>query len=288
MTSQLAKHGTQAGYKAELGATGKACPRCQKAHRVYNKQYTAAGKRKGLRYGAHDVIDNLYNPPGHTNFDRAIPTQDRANKNIVPDSPLDDPDEAPGSLSLAQRLGALLGSVQPPGGDPGTAQGAVYVEETGESHEYIRSVDPDPSPEGSEWEPALSDEFVINAAGMKKIQDNLGFYVSTIGMSLEIFDPYCGSVAAANAQNVIEHWSKVIALYPGTAKFFMSERSGGLFAWINAIQATWPILYAIYEHHFSKTVMTKDGIVYHKSANGQPSPDPTMPPVPDSYEYTAR
>lgn len=277
MAAKLAKHGTQAGYKAEL-ATGNVCNRCRNAHRIYNQQFTVTGKKNGLRYGVHEVID-------HLSAGRPSPFQGhpRAPRVTAPENPAVDPPEAPEAPSLGQRLGALLGSVQAPQDD----SGGGYVP-SDEPHEYIHAIDPDPSPEGEDWEPSSDEEFVVNAAGMKKIQDNLGFYFTTVGMTLEIFDPYCGAVAAINANNIIAHWSKVIAHYPKTANFFMSEKSGALFAWINALQATWPVLYAIYEHHFARSVEVKDGIIMRKRPDGRPMPDATMPPTPDNYAYSAR
>lgn len=281
MPAQLAKHGTQAGYKAEIAASGKSCPRCLNAHRRYNQQYTASGKRQGLRFTSHQVLD------ASTSTGPALVLVPPRPRGITPESspePSGEPSGKPVSQTLGQRLGAVLGSARPPE-EPG---GYVVADEP---HEYISAIDPDPAPEGDEWEPAGGeDDFVINAAGMKKISDNLGFYFTTVGMTLEIIDPYCGAVAAANATNVIERWTKVIAAYPKTAEFFMSERSGTLFAWINALQATWPILYAIFEHHFSKTVMIKDGVVYRKNPDGTPAtaaPDATTPPMP-GYDYSLR
>lgn len=282
MAAQLAKHGTQAGYKAEI-ARGNACPRCRNAHRVYNKQFTSGGKKAGLKYGVHDVIDHLYQVPGVSNL-RPAQGQGRVNQGIAPDSPPEDSPEAPEAPSLGQRLGALLGQVRTP--DDGSAESYVPQEE---SHSYIREIDPDPDPQGDDWQAAEGEEFTVNAAGMKKIEENLGFYLVTVGMTLEMIDPYCGSIAAANANNMIDRWSKVIACYPKAANFFMGEKSGTLFTWINALQATWPLLYATYEHHLARTVQVRGGIAYRKVKDSdQAVPDPTIPPMPDEYQYTTR
>src|SRR5215469_2681954 len=267
MSAKLAKHGTQAGYKAEL-TTGRICDRCQKAHTVYNRQWSAGYKKRGIKYNVHEVLDHLY-----TDLSLNQPGRKRVGQGITPPGPTgssaEPQEKATDGPSIADRIGSLLGQMRTPESNPDS----TYVSED-EIPDYIDELDPDPEPMGGEyWEPQQEEEFIVNAAGLKKIQDNLGFYFVTVGMTLEMIDPYCGAIAAQNANNVIEHWSKVIAVYPAAAKFFMGTQSGKLFAWINALQATWPILLAIYRHHFERSIKVKDGIIYSVRKD-QEYPDP--------------
>jgi hypothetical protein len=168
--------------------------------------------------------------------------------------------------------------------------GSDYVDSE-KPPEYIHEIgDPDPEPShgDGEWQPA-ADDFVINAAMMQKIEDNLGTYLSVVGMTAEMIDPYCGGALAANFDNMVTKWSKVISHYPAAAKLFLDEKSGVLFAWIAAMQSTWPVLTAIYHHHFAKDVKQgSDGIWYQRSPNGRAGNiDATMPPM-DNYDYSAQ
>jgi hypothetical protein len=158
---------------------------------------------------------------------------------------------------------------------------------TDEMPDYLRTVDPDPEPQDPDSTPVNDNDFIITKDGMVLIEQNMGTYLSVIGMTLEMVDPYCGPILAENFDNIVGRWSKVIARYPAAAKFFMSEGGGMLMDWIGAIQATWPVLYAIYEHHLSRTVRTEKGRVMRVTNNGQaPDIDPTMPPAAPDYAYT--
>jgi hypothetical protein len=155
----------------------------------------------------------------------------------------------------------------------------------------LHAIDPDPEPGGEnreEWAGVSDDEFVINAAGMKQIEDNLGFYLSVVGLTIEMVDPYCGPILARNFENIVKRWSAVIAHYPPAARLFLDTKGGILFGWISAIQATWPVLYAIYEHHLAKTVRTRDGVIERKIEGNGPFRgfDATTPPMPDQFQYT--
>jgi hypothetical protein len=199
--------------------------------------------------------------------------------------PADDSYTVQSAPSLSARLGGALRSAigDKIDLDPNPVNPEYTEDET--EHEYIRSTgDYDPEPDG-EWSPVSDEEFVINAAGFKKIEDNLGFYLSVIGMTVEMIDPYCGPVLANNFDNVISHWTPVIGHYPAAAKFFLDGKSGILFAWIGAIQATWPILYAIFEHHLARRVEVKNGIVYRRNDSDSPKQDATTPPMPN-YNFT--
>jgi hypothetical protein len=123
---------------------------------------------------------------------------------------------------------------------------------------------------------------------MKKIEENLGMYLSVVGMTVEMIDPYCGPVFAENVENIVKRWAIVIGHYPAAAKLFLENQSGVLFAWIGAIQATWPVLYAIYEHHLSRTVRTdRDGRIMRLRRTDGAFVDATAPNFPDNFEYKA-
>ena len=290
MAGQLAKHGTNAGYKAEI-ASGKPCERCRRAHLVYNRQYTTTGKRKGLKYNVHEVLDHLYtrDKVGPVPGKRRAPksTDQRAAPERAPEDLGDytvglaptEPQRAAQGRSGPSLSDRIKGLVMP--------ETEPYVE-SDEAPSYLHAVEPDNEPDESGWsEVADEAEFVITAAGLKKIEENLGTYLSIVGMTAEMIDPYCGSIAAENFDNMVEKWTRVIAKYPKAAKLFLDTKGGTLFAWIGALQATWPVLYAMYEHHFAKTVQVdKDGRIHRANMNGQV--DATMPIRPqDSYAYSA-
>jgi hypothetical protein len=294
MPRKLVRHGTNSGYRAELGAGNEPCRRCHNAHLVYQTQYTKEAKAKGLKYKGDQVIDHLYgtgtpsNPSRPTHAPRTAedgPSPDFGGYTVgaVPSDP--EPPTGRDGPTLLERIAALRVST------PDNDGGNEYVEDS-EYPDYItpNSVDPDPDPDGADYSqvPPNSDEYVINAAGMAKIEDSLGTYLSIFGITMEMVDPYCGPILAENMDNIVRHWSKVIAKYPKAAELFMDGKGGTLMTWIGAIQATWPFLFAIYQHHFSKDIQTSGGNIYKKNANGAGRFDPTMPPMNDDpFQYTA-
>ena len=284
-TKKLIRHGTNDGYRAEI-TIGDACPRCKIAHNKYQTQYSKAAKRSGIKYSGSQVLDGsgTGTVPG-----RAAPSHSTAEPQpvadytvgTVPSAP--DPTEAPHGPSLADRVrGLVIG-----GPDEG------YVNEEGiPSYITVGTIEPDPDPAGDEYQqiPTDSPEFIINAAGMAKIEDSLGTYLSIFGITMEMIDPYCGPVLAENMDNIVKHWSKVIAKYPKAAELFMDGKGGTLMTWIGAIQATWPFLYAMYEHHFSKDVQVSGGQIIRKGRGpfrGEWPQDSTTPPMPETFQYSA-
>lgn len=285
MAQRLAKHGSNAGYKAEQ-KTGQICDRCRRAHNVYNKQFTRAGKAAGLKYASYDVIDHLYKagPVRRPEPRRVQPepelTRTSASSSELQPEPSPEPSTPEPGLSLGQRLSSAIRGV--------TVPGDRYVEDS-EIPDYLRTIDPDPEPADPDNAEVITDDFVITRESMALIEENMGTYLSVIGMTLEMVDPYCGPILADNFDNIVGRWSKVVARYPAAAKMFMSKGGGTIMDWIGAIQATWPVLYAIYEHHLSRSVVTEKGKVYrvNQSANGQTQTvDPTMPPMQDQFAYT--
>jgi hypothetical protein len=294
VAQRLVKHGTDAGYKTEL-QTGNVCDRCRTAHRVYARQFTKKGRAAGLKYGAHDVIDNLYSrsnseprvSPSRSgrSADTPTPTESRQPDDLgdytVSGSPSPDGGAQDGSgPSLRDRVSEGLSRLRVKGGND-------YVD-NGEAPDYIHPIDDkDPDPEG-EWAEVGDEEFIINKAGMVLIEENLGTYLSVLGITMEMVDPYCGPILAENFDNIVGRWTKVIARYPRAAKLFMSKDGGTLMTWIGAIQATWPVLLAVYEHHLARTVKVNNlgqpyKVTKAQSQNGHF--DATTPPMP-GYEYT--
>lgn len=290
MPAKLARHGTEAGYKSEL-KTGKPCQRCSNAHVVYNRQFGKRAKAAGVKHGSHDVLDHLYN--------QSNSVTGRVPRGRAPGRPSTVPQgeaetDATGSAGSGSDAGR--GEADHRGEDrPSLSdrikgliipdQSQEYVE-SGEAPSYIHEITPDPEPDDSQWSGVGDEEFVINAAGMRKIEDNLGTYLSVVGMTAEMIDPYCGQVLAANFDNIVKRWSKVVAHYPSAAKLFLDSKGGVIFLWIGALQATWPVLYAFFEHHLAGTVEVREGIAYRRTQNGRSPVDATMPPAPDEFNYT--
>jgi hypothetical protein len=291
MAQNVVKHGTWAGYKAEL-QTNSVCDRCRAASRVYNNQYSRANKAKGVHYTTDQVIDHLYKPGKSPIRSRASGPEPRQSQQNTYVSGQARPDQAevqrdvqsqPGP-SLADRLSAAMGRLTGQ-----ESSGNDYVE-TGDAPDYISASDPDPEPNDNEgWSVVTDEDLVITKAGLDKIEGNLGTYLSVVGITFEMIDPYCGPILAENFDNIVSRWTKVIARYPKAAKFFMSEDGGTIFTWIGAIQATWPVLMAIYRHHLAKTIKTdKEGRIYEVHPNGsRPTVDATTPPMPE-YDYAVQ
>lgn len=294
MANRLIKHGTEAGYKAEIQADNGVCNRCRNAHRVYARQYSKANKAKGIKYTNHDVIDHLYSPSQFDpNKGRSQPGQ-RVGQPRATERPaephvydytgpdLGEPEPSaqtePGP-SLADRLSDGMRRLVMPGSND-------YVNEN-DIPDYLHESEPDPEP-AEEWEGPEGDEYVINKAGMVLIEENLGTYLSVVGITLEMIDPYCGPILADNFENIVGRWTKVIAKYPRAAKLFMSKEGGTIMSWIGALQATWPVLLAIYDHHLAKNVKVDNlGRAYRvtnpeQSPNGQTKQDATTP----SFQFT--
>ncbi len=297
MTNQLAKHGSEAGYNAELN-TGNICERCRAAHRVWSRRKGKKGKAEGLgRYSSYDVIDHLdlrRNRPGirpapapavprlsAIGTATAAPPPDR-----TPDAPPGPASGQPEPPSMRERLGSALGAVL---GGPSIDDASPYVA-TEAPPDYLdpfADIEADPEPEDSDYYSDDKAEYVINAAGLAKIEENLGTYLSIVGMTGSMIDPYCGSVLADQLPVMVQKWAKVITHYPKAAELFLDGKGGVIFAWIAALQATWPVLLAFYHHHLARDVVIRDGRVFRKDGATRPGFDGTMPPMPDDFNYSA-
>jgi hypothetical protein len=289
----LTRHGTMAGYNAEIKVgRDHVCDRCRNARRVYAAQFTKKAKaaRGGgpAPYDTHAVIDHLYKPQRNRSQPQRNTSQPQhADTRIAPDAPQlgPNPDAAPQETpapaqsedaprpSWAGRLAAgIRGKLD-----------SDYVA-TDDAPDYVHEVEPDPEPDGGEWPEVTDETFVVTRESYIKIEDNLSIYLSTVGMTLEMIDPYCGPILADNFDDIVHRWAKVIGRYPKAAKFFMSEDGGTIMTWVGALQATWPVLKAIYDHHLAKTIRTENGKVMRFSSNGSPPVDATTPPMPN-YDY---
>jgi hypothetical protein len=300
MVKSAPRHGSNSGYKAEIAAGNKSCERCRKAHNLYAVQFTRKGKALGVKYSSTEVIDHLWTPELSGGRARVPGTGKFGTSTSRSDTPTAPATGAQGGVEITAptetgpNWTARLRGLVAPGTYPDDAtqtQSNDYVEDT-DIPDWLHPVDPDPEPSG-EWsnvsDPVDAGDFVITADAMEKIESNLGTYLSVVGMTVEMIDPYCGPILAKNFDTVVKKWAVLISKYPSAAQLFLDEKGGVLFAWIAAIQATWPVIYAIYEHHLSRTVKVDNGVVYRvqKSPDGAKRFDPTMPPTPDSYEYSA-
>jgi hypothetical protein len=285
MPRKLVKHGSNSGYRAELDSGQKPCKRCNNAHLVFQTQYSKAGRASGLKYRGDMVIDHLYGKGTPSNPARPTyapgtpqdgPADDNSGYTVEAVHVGPEPSAAGSGPSLADRIrGIVIGE---PEND--------YVEDP-EYPDYLSGtpIDPDPDPEDPDYSKVSEDssDYVINAAGMAKIEDSLGTYLSIFGITIELIDPYCGPVLAANMDDIVKKWSKVIAKYPKAADMFMEGKGGTIMTWLAAIQATWPFLFALYEHHLSKTVQMQNGVIYRKNDNPHQQADPLQP----QFNYTA-
>lgn len=254
MSEKLIRHGTWAGYKAEL-ETGQVCDRCRAASRVYNGQYSKANKAKGIKYTTDQVIDHLYKPGRNPTRPRQESQETRQDPGVPPkpDQTWRDPSGPPESHTgptLADKLRDGLRGLtvsSDPVDNP-------YVS-TDDIPDYITPLDADPEPGNGEWSQVKpDDEYVVTADAIRAVKDNLGTYLATVGMTLGIIDPYCGTAIRDNLDDMVDGWARVISHYPGAVKIFMAKGGGKIMAWIDALMATWPVLLAIYEHHLAKSV----------------------------------
>lgn len=137
-------------------------------------------------------------------------------------------------------------------------------------------VSDDPEPQESGQDVYNQPEFIITPGMRNDIAGKLGLFAAIIGMPFEAIDPYCGGIFAANVDKMIDAYLPLILRSPGAVKFFISK-TGGWLDWIKALEATWPVVVAVYSHHLARTVQR----------DTRPRPDATMPPGGDDFNYTA-
>jgi hypothetical protein len=290
-TGTLIRHGSEAGYRAEL-QTDSVCAKCRKGHQMYDRYSRLARRGKRARPERNVAYDSEWTPA------RAVGSQSRSAPAVTPPGrpspaltadPLpsadpDSPEPATGQQgpTLGDRLASRIRDLTI-GNSPEIPE---YV--TDDDVGYVHEIDDVDQP-GPEWEPVDDVDFVINAKALAAIQENLGTYLSIVGMTAEMIDPYCGGAIAANFDNMVQKWSKVIAHYPKAAQLFLDGTGGIIFTWIGALQATWPFLYAVYQHHLARTItIGPDGRVYRKGEQPNPSNNGQVPdPLQPQFQYSA-
>lgn len=288
-TATLIKHGSEAGYRAEL-QTDSVCDRCRKGHQMYDRMSRAARTKGTAKPDRYEALDSQWTKsrrdPRGMSKQSQVPLQPftveavprlHSTPEDAPSSPVE-AGTAPAEPSLGDRLADRIRSFTMGEETP------EYVEE--QDTGYVHQIDDVDSP-GAEWTPAEDAEYVITAAGLKKIEQNLGTYLSVVGITVEMIDPYCGPILAENFDNIVNRWSKVIAHYPKAAELFLDGKGGVVFTWIGALQATWPVLYAIYQHHLAKSVMVQNGRIYNKNQMPNPNGQKDFDSLQPDFQYSA-
>ena len=294
-TGTLTRHGSEAGYRAEL-QTDSVCARCRKGHQMYDRLQRAARKNGGPRPDRYTALDSQWVPGKTTKRSAgapqgrpvaAVPEPARAAQADAPEGvpSAAESSTAPAEPSLGDRLADRIRTFVINGATE-TTEGPEYVAE--DDFGYVHPIEGYDESPGPEWEPVTDEQFIINAQGLKTIEQNLGTYLSVVGITVEMIDPYCGPILAQNFDNIVQRWSKVIAHYPKAAELFMDGKGGVVFTWIGALQATWPVLYAIYQHHLAKTItVAPDGRIFHKNDRPNPENNGRFDPLQPEFQYSA-
>lgn len=295
-TTAMIRHGSEAGYRAEL-ESDSVCERCRKGHQMYDRLSRTARRTGSQRPDRYTPLDSQWTPSRNAPQKKTAqnrrssepPAQPRPSVGTVPgEDPQFSPVETstgPEEPSLGDRLAERIRSFTINGSTEYAEVSPEYVPE--ESTGYVHTIDDVDDP-GPGWEPAPDSEYIITAQGLKTIEQNLGTYLSVVGITVEMIDPYCGPILAQNFDNIVNRWSKVIAHYPKAAELFLDGKGGIVFTWIGALQATWPVLYAIYQHHLAKTVMvTPDGRIYQKGQMPNPNGSGDFDPLRPDFQYSA-
>jgi hypothetical protein len=151
-------------------------------------------------------------------------------------------------------------------------------------------VTPDPSPaDMPDSQYVYPDEpaFVITPGIRADAKGKLALFGVLVATPLDMVDPYCGGVLSENLDNMIDKAMPLISRSPAAIKF-LTGTSGGIMEWLAFLQACWPVIVAIYAHHLGRSVVrdinTGQFVRVDKQGNRV---DATMPPVPETYEYSA-
>jgi hypothetical protein len=244
------------------------------------------GTRNGYRHGCKD----RYTCPGGSDGLKCIDAANQYNRDMR-QAHRDARARRPvsrGNAGTKPGTGGIrvaLGTPRPETGDTVNGQGAPDTwpspdMPTFDPPDSLRNaeVPSDPEPAESRNDVYNDPEFIVTPTMKNDIAGKLGLFAAIIGMPFEAIDPYCGGIFAANVDGMINAYLPIITRSPGAVKFFMSK-TGGWLDWIKALEATWPVVVAIYSHHLAKTV----------GASGNAKmPDATLPPQPaDNFQYTA-
>lgn len=129
--------------------------------------------------------------------------------------------------------------------------------------------------------------FVLTPGLKADAKGKLALFGTLVATPLDMVDPYCGAALSQNLDNMIDKAMPLIMRSPAAIKFLTST-SGGLMEWLAFLQACWPVITAAYAHHLARSVIRgSDGNYYRRQGETTVATDPNMPPVPDSYDYSA-
>lgn len=109
----------------------------------------------------------------------------------------------------------------------------------------------------------ITKELPIKA--LKDIEGKLAFMLGTTGGLLNVIDPICGGAFMQNTPNIAKALTPIIAQSPGVVAWF--TKTSNVMLYINLAMASWPVLAAIWTHHFVKHEDTGNPFV--DSGNGQ-------------------
>lgn len=150
------------------------------------------------------------------------------------------------------------------------------------------AADPSPADMGDQ-QYAYDDgsQFVITPGIKADAKGKLALFGVLLATPLDMVDPYCGGVLSANLDNMIDKAMPLISRSPAAIQF-LTGTSGGIMEWLAFLQACWPVIAAIYAHHLARSIVRDINSGKYVRVNKEGIPvDSTMPPVPDTYEYSA-
>ncbi len=151
-------------------------------------------------------------------------------------------------------------------------------------------VNPDPPPADqpdSQYGYPDDTPFILTPGMKADAKGKLALFGTLVATPLDMVDPYCGAALSQNLDNMIDKAMPLIMRSPAAMKFLTST-SGGIMEWLAFLQACWPVVTAAYAHHLARSVIRgADGNYYRRQGETTIATDPNMPPVPDSYDYSA-
>jgi hypothetical protein len=106
---------------------------------------------------------------------------------------------------------------------------------------------------------------------LKDIEGKLAFMLGTTGGLLNVMDPVCGGAFLAQTKTIAHSLTPIIAQSPGIVAWF--SKTSNIMLYINLAMAMWPVMVAIWTHHFSKHV---DNETNGFAPNGQMNIDPNL------------
>lgn len=90
----------------------------------------------------------------------------------------------------------------------------------------------------------------IPRAIVRDVEGKLAFMLSTTAGMVNIVDPVCGGALLANTKDIAHNLTPVICQSPGIVAWF--GKTSNVMLYVNLAMACWPVLAAVYAHHFSK------------------------------------